>query len=201
MPTIKLSDEEMLAMAKKLNSLKGELDKKAMELSKVQDVFDDNVIEEDWCPELRDVQKKIAEAGKDRLIDTKYELLHTADRVDHFGRSIMDFLAEFADLKDETYKALQLGNADIGFRISQLEPDAKSDDADRYRKGGDHFQESFVTDGLEADDEDDKKESTVGTPSSDETPKEEDKKSESSDNDQGPHIMTKEEVAEFRRGE
>lgn len=200
MPTIKLSDEEMLAMAKKLNSLKGELDKKAMELSKVQDVFDDNVIEEDWCPELRDVQKKIAEAGKDRLIDTKYELLHTADRVDHFGRSIMDFLAEFADLKDETYKALQLGNADIGFRISQLEPDAKSDDADRYRKGGDHFQESFVTDGLEADDEDEKK-SDVGTPSSDETPKEEDKKSESSDTDQGPHIMTKEEVAEFRRGE
>ena len=113
----------------------------------------------------------------------------------------MDFLAKFADLKDETYKALQLGNADIGFRISQLEPDAKSDDADRYRKGGDHFQESFVTDGLEADDEDEKKESTVGTPSSDETPKEEDKKSESSDNDQGPHIMTKEEVAEFRRGE
>ena len=44
MPTIKLSDEEMLAMAKKLNSLKGGLDKKAMELSKVQDVFDDNVI-------------------------------------------------------------------------------------------------------------------------------------------------------------
>lgn len=200
MPTIKLSDEEMLAMAKKLNSLKGELDKKAMELSKVQDVFDENVIEEEWCPELRDVQKKIAEAGKDRLIDTKYELLHTADRVDHFGRSIMDFLAEFADLKDETYKALQLGNADIGFRISKLEPDAKSDDADRYRKGGDHFQESFVTDGLEADDEDEKK-SDVGTPSSDETPKEEDKKSESSDNDQGPHIMTKEEVAEFRRGE
>lgn len=200
MPTIKLSDEEMLAMAKKLNSLKGELDKKAMELSKVQDVFDDNVIEEEWCPELRDVQKKIAEAGKDRLIDTKYELLHTADRVDHFGRSIMDFLAEFADLKDETYKALQLGNADIGFRISQLEPDAKSDDADRYRKGGDHFQESFVTDGLEADDEDEKG-SDVGTPSSDETPKEEDKKSESSDNDQGPLLMTKEEVAEFRRGE
>lgn len=200
MPTIKLSDEEMLAMAKKLNSLKGELDKKAMELSKVQDVFDENVIEEEWCPELRDVQKKIAEAGKDRLIDTKYELLHTADRVDHFGRSIMDFLAEFADLKDETYKALQLANADIGFRISKLEPDAKSDDADRYRKGGDHFQESFVTDGLEADDEDEKK-SDVGTPSSDETPKEEDKKSESSDTDQGPHIMTKEEVAEFRRGE
>lgn len=200
MPTIKLSDEEMLAMAKKLNSLKGELDKKAMELSKVQDVFDENVIEEEWCPELRDVQKKIAEAGKDRLIDTKYELLHTADRVDHFGRSIMDFLAEFADLKDETYKALQLANADIGFRISQLEPDAKSDDADRYRKGGDHFQESFVTDGLEADDEDEKK-SDVGTPSSDETLKEEDKKPESSDNDQGPHIMTKEEVAEFRRGE
>lgn len=200
MPTIKLSDEEMLAMAKKLNSLKGELDKKAMELSKVQDVFDENVIEEDWCPELRDVQKKIAEAGKDRLIDTKYELLHTADRVDHFGRSIMDFLAEFADLKDETYKALQLANADIGFRISKLEPDAKSDDADRYRKGGDHFQESFVTDGLEADDEDEKK-SDVGTPSSDETPKEENKKSESSDTDQGPHIMTKEEVADFRRGE
>lgn len=200
MPTIKLSDEEMLAMAKKLNSLKGELDKKAMKLSKVQDVFDENVIEEEWCPELRDVQKKIAEAGKDRLIDTKYELLHTADRVDHFGRSIMDFLAEFADLKDETYKALQLANADIGFRISKLEPDAKSDDADRYRKGGDHFQESFVTDGLEADDEDEKK-SDVGTPSSDETPKEEDKKSESSDTDQGPHIMTKEEVADFRRGE
>ena len=146
------------------------------------------------------MQKKIAEAGKDRLIDTKYELLHTADRVDHFGRSIMDFLAEFADLKDETYKALQLANADIGFRISKLEPDAKSDDADRYRKGGDHFQESFVTDGLEADDEDEKK-SDVGTPSSDETPKEEDKKSESSDTDQGPHIMTKEEVADFRRGE
>lgn len=200
MPTIKLSDEEMLAMAKKLNSLKGELDKKAMELSKIQDVFDDNVIEEDWCPELRDVQKKIAEAGKDRLIDTKYELLHTADRVDHFGRSIMDFLAEFADLKDETYKALQLANADIGFRISQLEPDANSDDADRYRKGGDHFQESFVTDGLEADDEDEK-ESDVSTPSSDEAPKDEDKQSASSDNNQGPRLMTKEEVADLRRGE
>lgn len=201
MPTIKLSDEEMLAMAKKLNSLKGELDKKAMELSKVQDVFDDNVIEDDWCPELRDVQKKIAEAGKDRLIDTKYELLHTADRVDHFGRSIMDFLAEFADLKDETYKALQLGNADIGFRISQLEPDAKSDDADRYRRGGDHFQESFVTDGLEADDKDEEKESAASTPSSDETPVEENKQSASSDKDQGPRIMTKEEVADFRREE
>lgn len=201
MPTIKLSDEEMLAMAKKLNSLKGELDKKAMELSKVQDVFDDNVIEDDWCPELRDVQKKIAEAGKDRLIDTKYELLHTADRVDHFGRSIMDFLAEFADLKDETYKALQLGNADIGFRISQLEPDAKSDDADRYRRGGDHFQESFVTDGLEADDKDKEKGSAASTPSSDETPVEENKQSASSDKDQGPRIMTKEEVADFRREE
>lgn len=201
MPTIKLSDEEMLAMAKKLNSLKGELDKKAMELSKVQDVFDDNVIEDDWCPELRDVQKKIAEAGKDRLIDTKYELLHTADRVDHFGRSIMDFLAEFADLKDETYKALQLGNADIGFRISQLEPDAKSDDADRYRRGGDHFQESFVTDGLEADDKDKEKGSAASTPSSDETPVEENKQSASSDKDQGPRIMTKEEVADFKREE
>lgn len=201
MPTIKLSDEEMLAMAKKLNSLKGELDKKAMELSKVQDVFDENVIEEEWCPELRDVQKKIAEAGKDRLVDTKYELLHTADRVDHFGRSIMDFLAEFADLKDETYKALQLANADIGFRISKLEPDAKSDDADRYRKGGDHFQESFVTDGLEADDEDEKKGSAASTPSSDETPAKEEKQSASSDKDQGPRIMTKEEVADFRRKE